>query len=213
VRGGVLQGGKGRRGFTLLEVLLALTLLAMAGAIVYSFLGTAFVSWTSGFAAGRRSQVARIAVDRLSQQLKSAVPARVLKAGKPVAAFAAADESLRFVTLLPTGVRSLSQVSYSIEEGGAGPRLVYREYPWPDKKFFEGREPRKEEILPEIIGMKVVLLARDEGQDEGEEAAEWNPDGSDFPGEVTVTLVSAGEGGGQGKAFTVTIPLLSLAVR
>lgn len=213
MRADVLQGGKGRHGFTLLEVLLALTLLSLAGAIVYGFLGTAFVSWTSGFAAGRRNHVARITVDRLSRQLKSAVPAKVLKTGRPVAAFAADEESLRFVTLLPTGVRSLSQVSYSIEEGEGGPHLVYREYPWPDKKFFEGGEPRKEEILPEIVGMKVVLLARDEGLDEGGEAAEWDPDGSELPGVVTVTLVAAGEGGGQGTVFTATIPLLALPVR
>jgi prepilin-type N-terminal cleavage/methylation domain-containing protein len=213
MRDGVLRGGKGRRGFTLLEVLLALTLLAMAGAIVYSFLGTAFVSWTSGFAAGRRNHVARIAVDRLSRQLKSVVPAKLLKTGKPVAAFAADEESLRFVTLLPTGVRSLSQVSYSIEEGEGGPHLAYREYPWPDKKFFEGREPRKEEILPEVTGMKVVLFARVEERGEGEEAAEWDPEGGEFPAEVAVTLVAAGEEDGQGTAFTVTVPLLSLPVR
>jgi len=213
VRRSLSRDRQGARGFTLLEVLLALTILALAGGIVYSFLATAFISWTSGVDRGRKSQVAGIAIERLSQQLKSAVPARVLKSRIRVAAFDGGEDFLRFVTLLPTGVRTLRQVSYSILDGEDGPQLVYREYPWPDKKFFEEGEPLKEERLPEITGMKVVLRSREAGQDRTEDAEEWTPGGKDLPGEAEVQFVVAGTGEGREWTVTATVPLLALPVR
>jgi len=198
------------RGFTLLEVLLALTILAMAGTIVYSFLATAFISWTSGVDRGRTMQVAGIAADRLSQQLKSTVPAHVLKSRLRVAAFDGGEDSLRFITLLPTGLRTLRQVSYSIEEGEEGPELAYREYPWPDKKFFEDQDPLREERLPEIVGMEVALRARESEADKTEEGDEWSPGAKDLPLEVEVRLVVAGPGDEQERSVTVTVPLLAL---
>ena len=201
------------RGFTLLEVLLALTILAMAGTIVYSFLATAFIAWTSGVDRGRTMQVAGIVADRLSQQLKSTVPAHVLKSRLRVAAFDGGEDSLRFVTLLPTGLRTLRQVSYSIEEGEEGPELAYREYPWPDKKFFEDQDPLREERLPEITGMEVVLRARESERDKTDEGDEWSPGAKELPLEVEVRLVVAGPGNEQQRSVTVTTPLLALPVR
>jgi len=204
---------RGRRGFTLLEVLLALTILAMAGTIVYSFLATALISWTTGVDRGRTMQVAGIAADRLSQQLKSAVPARALKSRLRVAAFDGGEDSLRFVTLLPTGLRTLRQVSYSIEEGEEGPELAYREYPWPDKKFFEEQDPLREERLPEIIGMEVTLRARESEADKTEEGDEWSPGAKELPREAEVRLIVAGRGDESERSVTVTVPLLALSVR
>lgn len=204
---------RGRQGFTLLEVLLALTILAMAGTIVYSFLATALISWTTGVDRGRTMQVAGIAADRLAQQLKSAVPAGVLKSRLRVAAFDGGEDSLRFVTLLPTGLRTLRQVSYSIEEGEEGTELVYREYPWPDKKFFEEQDPLREERLPEIIGMEVTLRARESEADKTDEGDEWSPGMKELPREVEVRLVVAGRGDERGRSVTVAVPILALPVR
>ena len=203
----------GRQGFTLLEVLLALTILAMAGTIVYSFLATALISWTTGVDRGRTMQVAGIAADRLAQQLKSAVPAGVLKSRLRVAAFDGGEDSLRFVTLLPTGLRTLRQVSYSIEEGEEGTELAYREYPWPDKKFFEEQDPLREERLPEIIGMEVTLRARESEADKTDEGDEWSPGMKELPREVEVRLVVAGRGDERGRSVTVAVPILALPVR
>jgi prepilin-type N-terminal cleavage/methylation domain-containing protein len=195
---------RGRKGFTLLEVLLALTILAMAGTIVYGFLATALISWTTGVDRGRTMQVAGIAADRLAQQLKSTVPASVLKSRLRVAAFDGGEDSLRFVTLLPTGLRSLRQVSYSIEEGEEGAELAYREYPWPDKNFFEEQE---------IIGMEVTLRARESEADKTEEGDEWSPGAKELPREVEVRLVAAGRGDERERSVTVAVPLLAHPVR
>jgi prepilin-type N-terminal cleavage/methylation domain-containing protein len=204
------------RGLTLLEVLLALTILSLAGLIIYGGLSTSLTSWSAGLVEGRRSQVARIALDRMTQQLKSLVPAVMKEKGQPRAVFEAGDTHLRFVTLLPVGGSSLAQVSYSLEERGEGKSLVYREYPWPDKGFFEGGEPVREEVLPEITGLKVVTRAPEEENDDdsilrrvipgqqGEEAL--------FPVEVRIELVAAGQGAEGDRTFRADVPVLATKV-
>jgi hypothetical protein len=202
-----------KEGLTLLEALLALTILALSGAIVYSFLATVLISWTSGVERGRKGQVAGIVVDRLGQQLRSAVPARIIESGRKRAAFRGDEDSLRFVTLLPTGLASLRQVSYAVEEGDEGPELVYREYPWPDKDFFEEKEPLKEERLPEIVDMEVVLRPRKAGEKEGWSEEEWSPEGEDLPGAAEVLLVVAGAGSKEGRSVKMAVPLRALPLR
>lgn len=185
-------------GLTLLEVLLAFTLLSLAGAIVYGALNTALVAWSAGVTRGRNSQVAGIALDRMAQQLSSIVPAVIIEGGERKVAFEADENSLHFVTFLPTGSPPLAQVSYSIEEGEEGPRLVYREYPWPDKDFFADPLPVREEALPEIEGMEIITVA-------GEEEPEEEPD---FPEEVEIRLRPAGEEAGTEERFTAHVPLM-----
>jgi prepilin-type N-terminal cleavage/methylation domain-containing protein len=213
-----VPGGRrfGAAGLTLLEVLLALTILSLAGMIIYGGLSTSLTSWSAGLVEGRRSQVARIALDRMTQQLKSLVPAVMKEKGKPRAVFEAGENSLRFVTLLPVGGSSLAQVSYSLEERGEGKSLVYREYPWPDKGFFEEGEPLREEVLPEITGLKVVPRAPEEKDDVGSVLRRAAPgqQGEEalFPVEVRIELVMAGEGAGEGRTFTADVPVLAAEV-
>ena len=185
-------------GLTLLEVLLAFTILSLSGAIVYGALNTALLSWSAGVTSGRNSQVARIALDRMAQQLSSIVPAVLLDGGERKAAFEADENSLHFVTLLPTGSFPIAQVSYIIEEREEGPQLVYREYPWPDKGFFADPNPVREEALPEIEGMEIATVS---GDDE-------TGDGSDFPVEVEIRLRPAGEEDGSAELFTALVPLV-----
>ena len=145
------------RGFTLIEVLIALTIVALAGVVVYGALSTALTSWSAGIIDSRRSQVAQIALDRISQQLKSTVASTVKKDGRVVAAFTGDDHSIRFVTLGAAGGAPLAAVSYAVEDGKDGRRFVYREYPWPDKDFFEPKDPWTEEEVPEIVDLTFVF--------------------------------------------------------
>lgn len=191
--------GRETAGLTLLEVMLALTILSLAGVIFYGALNAALTSWSAGLVQGRRGQVARIALDRMTQQLKSGVPAMMRVEGRKRAAFKGKEESLRFVTLLPVGAYPLAQVSYSMEETGEGKILVYREYLWPDKKFFEEGEPVREETLPEIESLEILLR----GPEEDESVEE-----DEFPSLVEIELRVKGEGEETDRTFTAAAPLL-----
>ena len=191
-------------GFTLLEVMISLTILTLAMAVGYGALSTALTSWSAGLARGRKEQVARIALERMAQQLKSAIPAIITEeGGRRRPAFAGGEDHVRFVTVLPVGVDTIPvQVSYSIEEADGGSRMVYREYPWPDKKFFDIGEPVKEESLDEIVGMKITLWPREKSGESGEggesgipvDEEEWSPDDEEtMPGGVDISLRLEGD--------------------
>lgn len=186
-------------GLTLLEVMLALMILSLAGAIFYGALNTVLTTWSAGLTQGRRGQVAGIALDRMTQQLKSGVPAMTGEETRRRIAFEGKEEILRFVTLLPVGPYPLAQVSYSMEETGEGSSLVYREYLWPDKKFFEEGEPVREETLSEIESMEILLR----GQEEDEPVEE-----DEFPSLVEIELRVKGEGDETDRTFTATAPFL-----
>ena len=98
-------------------------------------------------------------------------------------------------------------------EGEEGPELAYREYPWPDKDFFEERDPLLEERLPEIAGLEVALLARESDEDGSAASETWSPGDKELPGEAEIRLILAGEGSEEGRSLTFTVPLLALPVR
>ena len=73
------QSGRGDRqgGLTLIEVIFSLAILSLIATIVYSSLSTAILSWSAGIGRGRGERMAAVVLDRMSQQLKSAIPAFV----------------------------------------------------------------------------------------------------------------------------------------
>ena len=148
-----------RRGLTLIELVLTLTILAFAGALVSGAFVTGLRAWQSGLRSGREELVARIVLERIATQLRAAVfsPARHDK-GDAVA-FDAAEDHLRFVTLAASGAAPV-QVFYGLQAGGGDAQLVYREYPWPDKEFFGSGNQRREERIPEITGLSVKVVKR-----------------------------------------------------
>lgn len=198
--GGIRPGDRAA-GFTLLEVMVSLMILTMAMAVAYGSFTTALTSWSAGLDRGRKEQVARIALERMAQQLKSAIPATITEeGGRRRAAFESGEDHLRFVTLLPVGVDGRpAQVSYSIEEIDGESRMVYREYPWPDKDFFKVGEPVKEEALDEIVGMAITLRPREESGENGgidipRDEEEGPPSDEDvMPGGVDISLRLEGD--------------------
>lgn len=204
-----------KRGFTLIEVLIALTIVALAGVVVYGALSTALTSWSAGLVDSRRSQVAQIALDRISQQLKSTLSSTAKKDGRIVAAFTGDEHSIRFVTLGAAGGSPLAAVSYAVEDGEDGPQFVYREYPWPDKDFLDPKDPWTEEEVPEIVDLTFVFRkavqdlagVASPGAGEGEI---WEPGkGRDLPAEVEISITSAGDGPPEERTIRTVVPVMT----
>lgn len=202
-------------GLTLIELVLAMTILSLAGVLVSGAFGTGWRAWQSGLSHGREELVARILAERLSAQLRSAVEAPAEREDKPAVAFAVDDGSLRFVTIAGPGAAP-AQVSYSLEGQGGEPHLVYREYPWPDKEFFGESKPRREEDVPEVIGFSVSV--RKSADDTAEDSAfsgdgnvvpeEWDPADRRLPASVTVEFDVATDDGGEPQRYSIVVPLL-----
>jgi general secretion pathway protein J len=106
------------KGFTLLEILIAISILSIITAIIASSLQVGILSWERGEAATERYQQIRILTDEIVQQLKSIYPYKFQKAGitKPKLIFYGEEHSLGFITTLVKGSKG---------ERGGGLMFVY----------------------------------------------------------------------------------------
>jgi prepilin-type N-terminal cleavage/methylation domain-containing protein len=202
-----------RRGLTLIELVLTLTILALAGSLVSGALVIGLRTWQSGLRSGREEQVARIVLERLATQLRAAIASPAKRDGADAIAFDAGEHSLSFVTLAAGGTAP-QLVSYRLEEGGGATRLVYRELPWPTKEFFAGERPRREEAVPEVTGFSVKTVKRPAETNQPDAKSEdstaaWNPLDKELPGRVEIAISVAVAGELAARHYEIAVPILS----
>lgn len=200
-----------RRGLTLIELVLTLTILALAGSLVSGALATGLRAWQSGLRSGREELVARIVLERIATQLRAAVNSPAKREGADAVAFEVEGDRLRFVTL-SAGTPAPAQVSYGLRSDGGKPQLLYREYPWPDKDFFGEGRPLREERVPEVIGFTVKVVKRPSAADPSEpdeepSSTEWSPLDEELPASVTVEIAVTAEGEQEPRIYQVTVPI------
>lgn len=117
-------------GFTLLELVIAITLLAAMLGLLYSGMAFAFRSWDVSAAKGQGAADARLSENFLRRELASIFPMRWKDPLETKIAFAGEKDRLRFVSHRPAGPTGsgLSLVGLAVErsESGAGKALVMR---------------------------------------------------------------------------------------
>jgi prepilin-type N-terminal cleavage/methylation domain-containing protein len=202
-----------RRGLTLIELVLTLTILAFAGALVSGAFVTGLRAWQSGLRSGREELVARIVLERIATQLRAAISSPARHDKGDAVAFDAAEDHLRFVTLEAGGTAPV-QVFYGLRGGGGDAQLVYREYPWPDKEFFGEGPPRSEEKIPEITGFSVKVVKRIAASktgvtDSAPATEDWSPLDEQLPASVSVEIVVNTEGRQEPRHYQITVPILT----
>jgi prepilin-type N-terminal cleavage/methylation domain-containing protein len=195
-----------RRGLTLIELVLALTILAVAGALVTGAFTAALRAWQSGVRSGREELVARIVMERIATQLRATVETKTALNNEDVVAFEAGGDHLRFVTLAAGPVPV--QVFYGLTGDG---HLVYREYPWPDKEFFGEKSLRRQEVVAEVTGLTVKAAERTQSSGGSPEITpgEWSQPADYLPANVTVEIVVPAESGAQPRRYEITVPVLA----
>ena len=88
----------GEKGFTLLEVLLAMTILSLIAVIIGVSLRLGIRAWERGESDSDDSQKLRYVVERLSQEIRSVYPYQMLIDGEKAIAFKGKSDSIFFVT-------------------------------------------------------------------------------------------------------------------
>lgn len=106
------------RGFTLIEVVVAMVLLATTMLLLYSGLSFALRSWDAGDVNGRRTAERRLGENFLRRELSELFPMRWKDAMQLKMAFEGGAARLRFVSSRPAGLQmgGLSLVSVEVEE-------------------------------------------------------------------------------------------------
>jgi general secretion pathway protein J len=117
------MSARGQRGFTLIEMIVAMVLLATMMSLLYSGITFALRSWDAGDANGRRVADRRIGENFLRRELLELFPMRWKDPMTLKFAFDGQKDRLRFVSSRPAGVSQggLSLVGVQVEQG-ATPR-------------------------------------------------------------------------------------------
>jgi general secretion pathway protein J len=205
---------KSDEGFTLIEVVVTLTLLGLMLLIIFQAFRLGLSAWEKGESAKEEYQKVRIISQLISQQIKSVVPykIRTQKAEGDYLAFDGKAHSLRFVSALPIRAKrpeGFVYAKYEFKEGGReGGRLVFYEQRALNKDFFE-EQPKEELAVSLLEGISNVRFeyyrAEDLSKNQKEEwVEEWNAkDEKELPKNLRITITQKDQKGKEELPITI----------
>lgn len=184
-------------GFTLLELLVAFTILSLLLLVIAGALRLGTASWEKGEDMAQRYQRGRAALHLLSQQLKSVYPYKVKsKQAEPdYFAFQGTTDSLQFVSsfsLRSKRPEGLVLVSYKIEDGASGKVLKVHERRVLNKDFMED-PPKDEDFMALLEGLSGIRFEYFKDGEEEESPGEWvevwdGKEETELPRQIKVSL-------------------------
>ena len=149
------------RGFTLLEVVIAVTILTFVVLIIGNFFRLGMNAWEKGEQETQWTQRFRVLSGLFSQQLKSAYPYEIEVDSEKVVLFEGKSDSMLFATALtdpPYG--GFKWVRYSHKDG----TLFQKEGLLPDKKLGDHVSGDEEEVDSYIEEVTFAYLSSDDGE-------------------------------------------------
>lgn len=179
-------------GFTLIEVIAAMTILSMVTVIIAYGFYLGIDAWNRGDKETVATQKMRVLSGLFHQQLKSAYPYELNIDDEKAVIFKGTSDSIMFVTALTdASVGGFKWVKYSFQNG----TLMYNEGVLPDKEL-DGDPGGKEKIVDtELEKIEFSYYSSDE--QEWEESWEF---GENLPGAVKISIAYF-------PSFTVSIPM------
>lgn len=214
-------------GFTLIEVIVALTLLSLMSVIILESYRAGLGIWERQYHDVRSLDSARVLMQKFREQVRSSYPWKInKKRGKAELYFAGEEDSIQMATM--AGMSSqrangiIHAVRYALEDSGGEKQLLVEEYSWPRKSFPDGEEPLVSETLAGIVDFKLeygirkrARTGRQTATEEETEEMEWV---SSWPGEdrenlgkvlsavsVSLKVKSAGD---SVEEFSAVIPVM-----
>jgi general secretion pathway protein J len=166
-------------GFTLIEVMVTLTVLGFILLIIFGAFRLGLSAWDKGESAKEEYQRVRIISQLISRQIKSVVPFKIKtkKAEGDYLAFEGKAHSLKFVSAFPMRAKQSEGFVYAIyefKEGGReGGRLVVYEQRVLNRDFFAD-EPREDLGVSMLEGISNVRFEYYREEDpENKKPEEW----------------------------------------
>ena len=202
-------------GFTLIEVLVTLTILGFILLIIFGAFRLGLSAWNRGESTKENYQKVRIISQLISRQVKSAVPYKIKtqKAEGDYLAFEGKAHSLKFVSAFPMKSRQAEGFVYAVyefKEGGEEEgRLILYEQRVLNKDFFADdlKEDLGISILEGISNVRFEFY-REEDPDENkpeEWVEEWNAKEENKLPKALRMIITQKNGGAAGEEFPITI--------
>jgi general secretion pathway protein J len=185
-------GRPGSGGFTLIEIILAMTIMSIVTLIVGSVFRLGINAWEKGEAETEETQKLRILSGLISQQVKSAYPYRMMYEDESSVIFEGDENSMIFVTTLTeASYAGFKWVRYMYDDGV----LYYKEGMLPDKELHDKIEGDEEVFDPEIG--EVTFSYFDAREEEWLDSWEF---GEGFPDAVRIKIDPF-------QSFIITMPV------
>jgi general secretion pathway protein J len=148
-------------GFTLIEVVVALTLLGIMMVLLYSGLSFAMRSWDAAERVGTRATDQRIGANFLRRELGETFPMRWKEPTMLQFAFEGKARTLRFVSSRPAGIQAggLSLVGLAVEEDGDRRRSLLMRRAMPDDEAKDFGPLEKSDEKPTVLVSNVRDVA------------------------------------------------------
>lgn len=154
-------------GFTLLELVVALTLLALMSAVLFGSLGFAGRSWEGGEAKAEATAAMRLSEGFLRTQLEAMHPLRMRKIAEFPLLFGGTRDELRYAAPLPARISGSGVWYYRLvvkSEGERSRLVLERMVPDVDAAAIPAFDGADRSILAEDIAeLKVAYFGRDQG--------------------------------------------------
>jgi general secretion pathway protein J len=156
------------RGFTLLELIIALSLLALMAAVLAGSVSLSARSWDGGEAKAADVSEMRQAQEFLRGQMVALYPQRIRKAVDLPLMFAGEREEILYAAALPPRVIEggvyFFRLSLSRGDNGAGLLVLERVVPEPDAAALPGFDKAERSILARgIAELRIGYFGRDPG--------------------------------------------------
>ncbi|MEW6601426.1 MAG: type II secretion system protein GspJ [Nitrospirota bacterium] len=183
---------KREEGFTLLELIIAVTILPLIILIIGNGFRLGMNAWEKGEQETVWTQRFRVLSGLLSQQIKSAYPYMVEEDNEKIAVFEGKENSIMFVTALTDpGFGGFKWIRYSHKDGN----LLLKEGILPDKKLDDSLKGDEEVVDSGIEEIKFAYLSLQDN----EWKDSWEP-GKQLPAAVRVKISHF-------EPFLITIPM------
>ncbi len=205
-------------GFTLIEVVITLTILGFICLIIFGAFRLGLSAWERGASVKEEYQKVRIVSQLISQQVKSTVPYKIKsqKTEGDYLAFEGNAHSMKFVSALPIRGKQPGGFVYAKyefkEEGSEGGRLVLYEQKALTKDFF-AEEPKEELAVSLLEGISSARFEyyreEDPSNNQKEEwVEEWNAkDEKRLPKALKMTIIRKNQKGKEEPPITVLASL------
>jgi general secretion pathway protein J len=171
-------------GFTLLELLISLSILSVVVVLIMGTFRIGIRAWEKGEADIDAQQSYRAALDRLSQQIASVCVRKINEGGRKSYYLNGTSTEMRFfseVALVPHNEAGLTYVHYRIEEKQQGLELltVYETaFDWlgEDEEIEQPKEEQFLALMAPVFSMRFSYLNQDEENDDNQWQDNWEPD-------------------------------------
>lgn len=165
-------------GFTLLELLVALSLVALLAGIVFAGFQVTLRSWETGEDRAEALHRSRAVLTLMVEELKSALPLKARRDEKQSPSFLGEPDQIQFPTSSAPFPRDPWEalprlITYAVEDGPSGVRGLIRRETQPLKEKTSLVEGEEEEVVllhPRIIRLRLRYLAPPK---EKKEPGEW----------------------------------------